>query len=386
MQFHATENLKHRVAIGAFFFLQGIVFSCWASRIPDIKQHLALNDAQLGTALLAIPLGQVCAMWPTGILVSKFGSRTIMTFGTFLYPLALVCIGLSNSLWQLVCGLVFFGLSANMQNISINTQAVDLESVYGRSIMAAFHGMWSLAGVTGGLLTTLLVGSGIGYKSQFAGAFVLAASTLVLCRRHLMPPSFERAKQQGRKIFARPDSLIVIVGFIAFACWCTEGCMFDWSGVYFKNVVRPDPALTRVGFVAFMTAMATGRFLADYLINKFGALKIIFAGGVLIFSGMGAAVAHPSFYVATIGFMMTGFGVSSIIPICYSIAGRSKNLPPSLAIATVSSIGFFGFLICPPLIGYVAYASSLRVSFGLISITGLVLALLSSKVGKLQKN
>lgn len=383
------ERLRQRISAGVFFFLQGLVFSSWASRIPYIKDSLSLDDSQLGFALLAIPLGQFIAMGPSGVINSKFGSKNVIKFSTLLYPVTLILISCVTSLWQLMAVLVFYGIFANLQSISINTQAVGVERVYGRSIMASLHGLWSLAGFTGGLVTSILVPYGIMPFQQFVGVFVFAIIVLIVFWPHLLDSQDDIAapREGKKKSFMRPDSLIILIGFIAFSCWCAEGCMFDWSGVYFETVVKPGKDLVAMGFVSFMCTMSIGRFIADYFINRFGVIKVIGISGVMIAAGLSFSVAFPTFVPAMLGFALAGFGVSSVIPLCYSIAGRSKTMPPSLAIAAVSSIGFFGFLIAPPLIGLIAHHSSLRVSFMMIACVGAMLTVLSFKVGKLlEKN
>ena len=140
----------YRLAVASFFFLQGLVFASWASRIPDIKQALDLNEAQLGGVLFAIPVGQMSAMALSGYLVSRFGSHRMLLLAALLYSGTLMALGFISETWHLFAMLVFFGVAANLHNISVNTQAVGVERLYRRSIMAAFHGLWSLAGFVGG--------------------------------------------------------------------------------------------------------------------------------------------------------------------------------------------------------------------------------------------
>ena len=149
-----------------------------------------------------------------------------------------------------------------------------------------------------------------------------------------------------------------------------EGTMFDWSGVYFLKVINASPHLRTLGYVSFMSAMAAGRFIGDKLITKFGAKKVLQTSGIIISSGLMLAVLFPYIVTSTIGFLMVGFGVSSIVPLCFAMAGRSKKMAPSLAIAAVSSIGFLGFLAGPPMIGYIAQVSNLRISFTVIAFLG----------------
>ena len=152
--------------------------------------------------------------------------------------------------------------------------------------------------------------------------------------------------------------------------------MFDWSGIYFQKVVRAEKAWAGAGYTAFMCAMATGRFVADWVANHLKFRKTIFLSGLLIACGLGVAVGFPFIASSTLGFVLVGFGVSAIIPLVYSEAGKSKTIAPGMALTAVSSIGFLGFLIGPPVIGVIAGAFSLRISFTLIACMGLIITIL----------
>ena len=159
-----------------------------------------------------------------------------------------------------------------------------------------------------------------------------------------------------------------------------EGTMFDWSGVYFQKVVAVPKELTTLGYAAFMGTMASGRFISDFIVTRFGSRKVLEGSGILITTGLLLAVLFPTLIPATIGFLLVGFGVSSVIPLVYSAAGKSKTMSPGMALAAVSTIGFLGFLMGPPLIGLIAQAFSLRWSFSLIAILGFGTTLLAARV------
>lgn len=169
---------------------------------------------------------------------------------------------------------------------------------------------------------------------------------------------------------------------IAFSSMVCEGTMFDWSGVYFDKVINVKEGLITLGYVAFMFTMASGRFLGDRLITNFGTTTVLRGSGIIIFTGLITSVLFPNIITATIGFMLVGMGVSSVVPIAYAMAGKSKKLAPGAAIASVSSIGFLGFLLGPPLIGFIAQASSLRWSFTVIGCLGLVMFFMANKLPK----
>jgi len=278
----------HRIAVSAIFFLAGFVFASWASRIPDIKNQLQLSEGQLGSLLLCLPLGLMTGLPIAGILVSKLGSRKVMGIAAIAYPLLLVILGLCAHVWQLSITLFFFGFFGNQLNISVNTQAVAVEQMYGRSIMASFHGVWSTAGFSGALLSTLMVGLHLSPAQHF---MVVAAAVIILL---LMIYRFTIAKDGGnpgkQPLFPKPDKFILMLGIISFGCLVCEGTMFDWSGVYFDKVVKAQSAWRNAGYVAFMCAMAGGRFIADGLAERWGVKKMLQGSGIVITSGILLAV------------------------------------------------------------------------------------------------
>ena len=368
---------KRRLALGSLFFLAGLCFASWASRIPDIQLKFQLSEAQLGTLLLGLPIGSLIALPAAGFLVHRFGSRIVILMSGVGYLVFLPLIGFSPSVWMLVPVVMIYGMIGNMMNISLNTQALGLEDEYGKSILASFHGLWSLAGFTGAGIGALMI-----YLNILPGFHYLIISAIVVVVLFLAQ-GFIRSDLQnggggGGLVLKKPDGLLLRVGGIAFLGMMAEGCMFDWSGVYFKKVVQIEEGLVALGYVSFMGAMASGRFITDRIINKIGRLPLIRISGGLIFSGLIVSVLFPVPVVATIGFLLVGFGVAAIVPIAYSTAGRSKLYSPGVALAMVSTISFFGFLIGPPLIGYIAELSSLKTSFTLVALAGLGIVGLSS--------
>ena len=369
----------YRIGVSVFFFIQGLTFSSWASRIPDIKNKLQLSNGAWGAVLFGLPAGQFTAMALSGYLVSKYGSKKILSIASLLYPAILLLLGSANSTWALVAALFVFGICGNLCNIAVNTQGVGVEKIYGRSIMASFHGLWSLAGFTGGFIS-FMIADFIPPLTHFIIIYFIAFLLMISARNIILPRDVNRSSINGTKIFVRPDRYIILLGFIGFACMICEGTMFDWSGIYFNNVVNAPQQLIIMGYVAFMCTMAGGRFTADWLVMRYGVIRILKMSGVFIFSGMMLAVLLPNIVTATIGFLLVGIGVSSVVPMVYSLAGKSKKMLPGVALSAVSSISFLGFLIGPPIIGFIAQASSLRWSFALIALLGLGTTLLSGKI------
>ncbi|WP_057939925.1 MFS transporter [Algoriphagus resistens] len=368
---------KRRVALGAFFFFVGLCFASWAARIPDIQAKFDLSEGQLGTLLLFLPLGSVIGLPIAGWAVHQYGSRKVIMIGSFAYAMTLPLIGLSPSLYMLVPVLVLYGMLGNVMNISLNTQGLALEDEMGKSILASFHGLWSLAGFTGAGIGAGMIFLNASPALHYIAVMVLSIVIILSAKGYVIK---DRKTTEGGSglVMKKPDALLLRISLIAFLGMMAEGCMFDWSGVYFKKVVQSVPSLIALGYVAFMGAMASGRFITDKVAARYTKVEVIQVSGVLIFVGLSLAVVFPTVIMATAGFLLVGLGVASIIPLSYSIAGRSKLYSPSVALALVSTISFFGFLLGPPLIGFIAELFNLKVSFALIAVAGLGITVLSS--------
>jgi predicted MFS family arabinose efflux permease len=274
--------------------------------------------------------------------------------------------------------LFFFGVFGNMCNIAVNTQGVLAEKIYKRPIMASFHGAWSIAGFTGALVGLLMMNLRIAPRPHFFIVISLALIITFFARKYLIPGT--TAPTEKKKFFSRPDKTLMQLGLIAFCCMATEGTMFDWSGVYFKEVVQVPQSLVIVGYASFMIMMATGRFTVDRIIARIGRKKMLQLSGVLILTGLMIAVLFPYLVTATLGFLIVGFGVSSVVPTIYSTAASATKIAPGMAIAAVSSISFLGFLLGPPLIGYIAQLANLRYSLAVVAVLGFCITIMVSKL------
>ena len=372
-----TSKKIHRLAVGGIFFLQGLCFASWASRIPTIQQNLGLSESELGAVLFALPVGLMLSLPLSGWLITKVGSRKVVILNVLLYSLILSFLGFAQNTFQLVAGLFFFGLAANMVNIAVNTQAVAVEGLYKKSIMASFHGLWSLAGFVGAAIGTVMIGNGIIPFHHFLMMLAVSWIGVAICASYLL--KHDSKGNENQPIFVKPDKSLINLGIIAFCSMICEGAMFDWSGVYFKKVVQAEPAWVGAGYTAFMCTMALSRFFADWFTSRFGLKLILQLSGILTASGLIIAVLLPQLPTAILGFLLVGAGVSSVVPLVYGAAGKSTVMSPGVALAAVSTIGFLGFLIGPPLIGLVAGATSLKGSFAIIAVMGFAITLVSRR-------
>ncbi|WP_343704373.1 MFS transporter [Chitinophaga sp.] len=368
-----SKARRARIAITFFFFISGFGFSTWASRIPDIQHRLQLNEAQLGSVLFALPLGLMFTMPVTGLLLQRFSSSVIMFAGSLAFNAMLSCLGFAGEVWQLVGGLFLFGASRNLLNISMNAQSVGVQALYNRSIITTFHGIWSVAGFSGAAVGGVMVY----FQVTPAIHFMVTGILLVILGFFAYPGVLHQPPAStGKRRLAWPDRHLMKYGLICFAVMSCEGTMYDWSGIYFQKAVQASKEVVTAGFVAYMMAMAASRFSGDKLVNRLGVVTMIKYSGVLVFSGLMLAALLPYPLTTGLGFMMTGVGVSCVVPLVFSMAGKSATMANGPAIAAVSTVGYLGFLLVPPMIGFLAEAAGLRWAFGLMAFFGLAITCL----------
>lgn len=371
-----------RFAVGMFYFGMGLSFATWASRIPDIKTALHLTEGDLGSILFALPVGQLIVMPFSGKMVTKFGSHRILIFSLIMYVLCLINLGLATTALQLSLGLFLFGVFGNLANIAVNTQGVYTEVLFKKTIMSAFHGMWSFAGFTGALVGLGMLALDLSPLHHFIIVAIIVLVMVIFNFKFLVraKEKIKNKTSEKKKLFTKPDSSLLWLGVIGFCSMASEGVMFDWSGVYFKDIVQAPGPLAILGYTSFMIMMASGRFLGDGLINKFGRERVMQISGVMISAGLFTAVFLPYIIPCTIAFMFVGLGVATIVPTVYSIAGKNPTVPAGEALTIVSSVSFLGFLMGPPVIGHIAQNFGLQFSFAFIGIFGVLIAFMVSKI------
>jgi MFS family permease len=377
-------DLRHqqRISLSVFFFLSGICFSSWASRIPTIKANFGFNDAELGTILLCMPISSLIGLPISGWLVSRYDSRIPLAFAFFLLAISLTGIGFATNTFLLVASVGFFSFSMRILNISMNTQAITLQKQFDKKINGSFHGLWSTGGIAGVSFTTLLVWLDVDIRVHLLIVAALTMVTTVIAYQTLMKN--DRASSGNKLVLGKPDPYIVYLGLLVFFAAICEGGMFDWSGVYFKDVVNEK--IFTLGYLLFVMCMAVSRFASDYIIDKFGMPKTYIVSALLLVCGVCLAVIFPFFWTSLIGFCLVGFGAASIIPMTFLLAGGSRKYSPGMAISIIATYSIVGMLVGPPMIGYIAQALNLRVSFVVFALSGLMLIPISQFFFKYQKS
>ncbi len=349
--------------------MAGFGFATWASRIPSIKTLFDLNEAQLGNLLLTMPVSSLIGLPVSGWLVSRFDSRLPLLTSFIFFSLSIAVVGFAGNLGFLVFGIFLFSFCMRILNISMNTQSLTLQNSFPRKIIGSFHGLWSTGGLAGVGFSTLMISMKVSMPTHLA----IVSSCLLICSffvyRFLLKN--DRSTGGNRLRIGKPDKFILYLGILVFLAALCEGGMFDWSGVFFKEVVGAD--VFTLGYLTFMVFMAFSRFLTDKLIELIGMQKMYIMSSVLIASGLGLMTGFPYFWPALVGFALVGIGVAAIIPMTFILAGKSRKYSAGMAVSIITTYAIFGMLLGPPLIGYLAHIFDLRISFVFILIAGLMI-------------
>ncbi|SDL65734.1 Sugar phosphate permease [Pedobacter antarcticus] len=349
--------------------MSGFSFATWASRIPTIKTAFGFNEAELGAILLAMPVGSLIGLPISGWLVAKYNSRVPLAIGYGLNALSLALIGFTQQTYSLVIAVVLFAFTTRIFNISVNTQAITLQQQFEQKIIGSFHGFWSTGGIAGVAFSTLLIALNISLQLHLVIVAVIALALTCYAFKYLLKD--DRSSTGNKIIMGKPDPYILYLGLVVFCSAICEGGMFDWSGIYFQEVLNVK--IFTYGYLIFMTFMALSRFLSDLIIARFGMPATYIMSALFIVAGIAMAIIVPTFWTAMIGFSLVGFGTAAVVPMSYALAGASSKYSPGMAISIIATYSITGMLLGPPLIGYLAHAFNLRVSFIIFGLCGLML-------------
>jgi MFS family permease len=356
--------LLKRIAVKIAFFLNGFIYANWVSRLPRIQELYGADNGTIGIVLLSMSLGAVIAMPFTGWFIIKHGSRRITLFALILYCAFVPLIPFMPGLVVLIILYLAMGIITGMLDVAINAQAVMVEKEYQKPIMTSFHALFSIGMALGAWCGALFADLKVELPTHLA--IVVAASLVAAfwASRNLIYDTPDKNAISEGPLFRVPSGALVAVGVIAFCCMMGEGAMADWTVNYMENVVNASAAIAPIALSAFATAMTLGRIFGDKARASWGDSKLISVGGVTATVGLAIALLFPFTYPAIMGFFLVGLGLSTIVPITYSIAGSTKDLPSGVGLAMVTTVGYAGFLFGPPIIGFIADLSNLR--FGLL--------------------
>ncbi|CAM5272089.1 MFS transporter OS=Streptomyces tendae OX=1932 GN=GUR47_32730 PE=4 SV=1 [Streptomyces tendae] len=360
------EVKRARYAVAAVFAVHGSVTGSFATRVPWIQDHADVSAGQLGLALAFPALGASLAMPLAGSVSHRFGARTALRGLLALWTLALVLPSLAPNLLTLCLALFVYGATAGMSDVAMNALGVEIENRLDKSIMSGLHGMWSTGALIGSAAGTLAAHLGTDARTHhLLAAAVLTVTGLVACTWVLDLQPAEDEDPPPR--FALPPRSALLIGAVGFCAVFAEGASLDWSAVYLRDELETSAGLAAACTTGFTLTMALARLAGDKVVDRFGAVRTVRVSGVLATLGGLLVVAggHPA--VAMTGFALMGLGIAVVVPLCFAAAGRAGS-NPSLAIAGVATITYTSGLVAPSAIGGLAQATSLVVSFGLVTL------------------
>ena len=367
-----------RAAVTTFFAFDGFIFATWAVRIPAVKAATGASPAELGIALLGVSGGAILTMALSGALCRRFGAVRVLICGAAWLSLAVLLPALARSALALGLGLVVFGIGYGCVNVAANTVAVDVVAVLRRPVMPSFHAAWSLGGLTGAALGGLLAPH-LAPLSHFALAAVLGLTVTVVAGRVLLTtalpshqvlagdevPTEVRAGISGRAHMWR---VVLLLGVLAACATYGEGSVSDWGALRLHGL-GAGAGLAAVGYAAFALAEACGRLAGSRLLERLGQRVVLVSGGIFTCAGMLCAALAPSIPLVVAGFALAGLGVANAFPAAMTQVGLLAG-PHGVAIA--STLGYGGFLLGPPAIGFLAGAVGLGPSLTTVSVLALV--------------
>ncbi|MCB0619693.1 MAG: MFS transporter [Saprospiraceae bacterium] len=363
------------LSVGLVFMSLSLLFGSWIARLPEVQSRLGLSEGTLGLALLGMSIGALISTPLSGWLMNRMSTGKATILSTLLLAIAFVFTPYASNFWMLFGLLILLGLANGFMNVSMNTAAASLEKNYRISIMSTCHGMFSLGGMIGagssGLVASLDIPFSI-HISVVAGLVVLLS--LAIRPMLLQVPDVGR---QGGPALVLPSRGLARLVLIGFCVMLGEGAVADWSAVFLKNYRDSGPLLAGMGFAAFSLAMAMGRFLGDGFALQLGSGRVVRYGSLIGAAGMLLAVVVPFSAAAILGFFLVGAGFATIVPILFSQASKEAGATPGTAIASVATGGIIGFLVGPPLIGFIGEVAGLSAGFTFLALLALTASLLA---------
>ena len=359
-----AELRTARVAVTVVFFVNGTLIAVWAPYIPRIKADLGLSARGLGFVLLAMAFGAVATMPAAGLLVDRYGARVTLAVAVAAGYVALPFVLLAPSAPSLAGVLVAMGFSTGVTDVAMNANGAAVEHRYGRPILSSLHAFWSIGAFSAAGVTALVIAAGVPAELHVVVAsVVLGAVGLAACAR-LMPAAERPEDAHERR--SRPSRRVLGLALIAISSFMTEGAINDWGALYLRSSLGESATVGAAGYAVFVGSMALMRLTGDRLTAHVGRARIVRVGTAVAAIALGLALLAGHTVVAFVAFSCLGLGIANVFPLVVSAASRSRAPGPAVAIATVTTGGYTGVLIGPPIIGFLADATSLPIALGLV--------------------
>ena len=365
-----------RCAVSALFFVNGAILASWVPYVPMVKERLGIGDGQLGIILLFAAIGALGALPFAGALVSRSGSRAVSVAAGLGLCVTLPLPVLMPTPFLVALGLLVLGAFNSTLDVAMNAQAVEVEQRRGYALMSSFHAMFSVGGLAGALLSSVVVAAGVGAADHVLAAALLGSVTILLARSALIAVA-----PSPSPVFVRPTRGLLGLGVLALCALLAEGAIGDWSAVYLMDSRGASQSVAAAGFAAFSLTMAGGRFAGDHVARWLGAACLLRLSGALAAGGLLLALIVREPVIAIAGFGLVGLGVANLIPVIFSAAGRAYAIPPGHGLAAVATTGYVGFLAGPPVIGLAAEVAGLPAALGIVAIACAAVAIAAHLAG-----
>jgi predicted MFS family arabinose efflux permease len=347
----------------------------WGAHIPSVRSHYGLGEGLLSLVLLAAAAGAVLSLWVAGRVVGWLGARRVALLSALALCAALGSVLDHPGLWALLPAMVAFGAAMSLLDVAINTEGSALESLGGRAVMSNLHGMFSVGGMAGAALASALLAEGVAPRAQLWAVAAGLAATAAWASRGLLATHGAGAAGEPVAHFAWPRGLLLVIGLLIFAGMTAEGVLYDWCVLYLKQDLGFSQAQAALGYAAFAGAMALSRFAGDALRMRFSERALLRTGAWLCAAAMSVVLLAAQAPVALLGLALAGAGLAPVAPILFNAATRVPGVSRAAAIASVTSVGYSGFLVGPPLVGSIATGYSLTLALGVVVVSAVVLAL-----------
>jgi MFS family permease len=371
-----ARGFPARLSTRLSFLVAGLVMASWAPQVPYAAARLGLGEGAFGLLLLCLGIGSVLAMQVTGAVVARFGSRAVVLIGGSGLCLTLPLLASANTPFFLATVLLIFGASIGSIDVAMNAHAVEVEQAVGEPLMSGFHGMYSLGGLIGAAGETALLSAGLRPAAAAVAAALVAAALLVLTA-----PGMLRAKSTHTvPLLVVPRGIVILIGGLACVAFLTEGAILDWSALLLTQSFAIPAARAGIGYALFSVAMTAGRLMGDSVVKRLGQRQTLLCGGLVVTAGFATLLLVPTAWLASCGFLLIGLGAANLVPILYSTAARQSAMPPVLAVASITTLGYAGILVGPAAIGYIASLTSLRTAFAVLGIIMLGFPLFRARI------
>ena len=375
-----------RLAVAALFFTNGALFANLIPRYPQIKADLELGNAAYGLAVAAFPTGAIVAGMAAGIVIRRFGSARVAVAGKLVTILGVLAAGLAPSVLVLAAALFLAGAMDAITDVAQNAHGLRVQRRYGRSIINSFHAIWSIGAVTGGAMAAAAIALDLPlavHLSISGTLFVLVA--LVALRFCLPGPETEPEQDPATPaqaaavpaVRARTWLIIGALVLIAIGGTIVEDAGNSWAALYLSGSLQTAAEIAAWGYIALVGAQFVGRLIGDRLVDRFGQRTVARAGGLIVASGMGLALAVPTVAGTILGFAAAGFGVATLVPAAMHQADELPGLKPGTGLTVVSWLMRLGFLLSPPVVGAIADATSLRAGLMVVPVAGVLVIVLA---------